>query len=177
MIHFTIFGGTEADLTSNLRVCLTLFGATEIRRPTLAKQVLQAKRRSRNEQHGGKFAFRNRCLVVTIFGGTTVQCPTLAEEFADLRALLTSEAITTQEWDRAVSRLGDEEGGVEFVTLTLFGGFGVEYPSKSAEIEQLEKHAELGLISQREQSAMLQMVEYDPKDARSLLAQVAGGKA
>ena len=112
MIHFTIFAGTETELTANLRVCLTIFGGTDILRPTLAKQILSAKRRSRSDSSGGKFALRKRCLAVTIFGATSIKCPTLAEEFLDLKALLASEAITSQEWDRAVSRLADEETGV-----------------------------------------------------------------
>lgn len=176
MIHFTIFGGTDTELTANLRVCLTVFGATEIRRPTLAKQILNAKRRSRSETYGGKFALRKRCLAVTFFGGTTIHCPTLAEEFLDLKALLAAETITPQEWDRAVSRLSEEEGGVEFITLTVFAGFGVEFPSKSDEIARIEKQGEVGLITQREQNALLQMVEYEPKDARALLTQVAAGQ-
>ena len=175
MIHFTIFAGTETELTANLRVCLTIFGGTDILRPTLAKQILSAKRRSRSDSSGGKFALRKRCLAVTVFGATSIKCPTLAEEFLDLKALLASEAITSQEWDRAVSRLADEDTGVEFITLTVFAGFGVEFPSKSAEIERLEKQTEVGLISQREQNALLHMVEYEPKDARALLSQVVAG--
>ena len=175
MIHFTVFGGTETELTANLRVCFTLFGGTDILRPTLARQILQSKRRSRSESHSGRFALRRRCLAVTVFGATSVQCPTLAEEFVDLKALLASETITRQEWDRAVSRLSEEESAAEFVTLTIFAGFGVEFPSKSDEIDRIEKHAEMGLVNQREQNALLQMAEYDPKDARALLTQVAAG--
>ena len=51
----------------------------------------------------------------------------------------------------------------------------MEFPSKSAEIERLEKQTEVGLISQREQNALLHMVEYEPKDARALLSQVVAG--
>ena len=175
MIHFTVFGGTETELTANLRVCFTMFGGTEILRPTLAKLILQSKRRSRSEGYSGRFALRRRCLAVTLFGATTVRSPTLAEEFVDLKGLLASETITRQEWDRAVSRLSEEDSAAEFVTLTIFAGFGVEFPSRSDEIDRIDKHAEMGLINQREQNALLQMAEYDPKDARALLTQVATG--
>ena len=65
MIHFTIFGGTEAALTPSLRICLTLFGGTELRRPTIARQILTSKRQGRSESISGKYALKNRCLVVT----------------------------------------------------------------------------------------------------------------
>lgn len=173
MIHFTIFGGTEAALTPSLRICLTLFGGTELRRPTIARQILTSKRQGRSESISGKFALKNRCLVVTFFGATEVQCPTLAEEFLDLKALLASEQITASEWDRAVSRLTEEESGVDFITLTLFGGFGLEYPSRSGELERIDKQRELGLISEREQNALSELAQYDPKDARAMLTNMA----
>ncbi len=173
MIHFTIFGGTETTLGPNLRICLTLFGGTELRRPTVARQILTNKRQGRSESISGKFAFKNRCLVVTLFGATEVLCPTLAEEFLDLKSLLASEQITSTEWDRAVSRITEEESGVDFITLTLFGGFGLEYPSRSSELERIDKQRELGLISQREQNALSELAQYDPKDARAMLTNMA----
>ena len=173
MIHFTIFGGTEAQLNPNTRVSLTLFGGTELKSPTLARKILHSKRQSRSEPYGGKFSMRNRCLVVTVFGATEVKCPTLAEEFLDLKALLASEQIDASEWDRAVTRLSEEGSDVDFITLTLFGGFGLEYPSKSSELERIDKHADLGLITQREQNALSELAEYDPRDARTMLTQMA----
>ncbi len=190
MVHFSMFGGTETLLSPNLWMCVTIFAGTELKRPTMARQILNIKQRLRAglpvEPRTAGFSLarfgggqrsavprRSRCFCLTLFGATELQCPTLAEEFVDLKSLLGSEGITPDEWRVAMPLLAEEDGGVDFVTVTMFGGFGVEYPSRKEEVEKLEEHLELGLLSQSERDSLARLTSYAPKDARAMLRQMA----
>ena len=173
MIHFSAFGGTETQITPSLRVCITLFGGTELHRPTMARQILTHKRRGGGFRGSGARFRRSHCFCLTLFGSTEVQCPTLAEEFVDFKSLLDSGDVTAEEWDEAMSFLAQEDAGVDFLTFTLFGGFGIEYPDRSDELKRLDKHLELGLISPEEHGSLTRLAKYEAKDARAMLCQMA----
>ncbi len=43
MFHFTIFGGSEVTLSGQGQFIVTLFGGTDVRKPTLAKRLMQER--------------------------------------------------------------------------------------------------------------------------------------
>lgn len=162
MLHVTIFSGHEGRFRPENRFYLTLFGATELKRPTLAKTLVhrkytrsQAGRQAEKKQPGvleqagiylpdaqkpGKPFF------LTVFGGASIKVPTLAEELIDLQELLTSGEITRDEWASMAYTL--DEAASASASFTLFGGFDeCELPTEEEEIESLAVQSHLGTIT------------------------------
>ena len=75
MIHFCIFGAREGELTPDQRVCVTAFGACSLKRPPIAKLLVEARRRSKEGLTKRSHFF------ITICGATELKLPTLAEEY------------------------------------------------------------------------------------------------
>ncbi len=141
MIHFCVFGAHEGILAPDKVVYFTMFGGCELKQPTLAKRLLEARR---YENMG--MPIRRRNFFVTIFGGTSIKVPTLAEEFLDLQDALRAKLIAFEDWDAAVVHLNDNPG---FGSLTAFGGFeGAELPSEDEEVEGLALNRHIGNISE-----------------------------
>jgi len=141
MFHITIMSGYEGIIRAERKVYLTLFGGSEFKRATIARQLLARRKQQRDPQAGPPRQF-----FLTICGACEIQVPTLAEEFLDLQQLTSGGELTMNDWDRAMAELGTD---VSISSFTLMGGME-EYtlPSESAEIEALALHRHLGNISE-----------------------------
>lgn len=171
MLQFCIFGGYEGRLRPEKKVHVTVFGACELVRPTLARQILSARETGLSRRPTPQITF------VTIFGGTEIRCPTLAEEFVDLKELYQSGVLSNFDWDRLMSEVAanDNDG---FLTFTLFGGFEeAALPSEDVEAEALALHRHLGNISD-EAGRVLQLgVGQQMTQRRSVLRQAISASA
>lgn len=196
MVHFTIFGGSEVTLGLGGKLIVTLFGGTDVRKPTLAKRLMQEKHMLASAQPGpdkdlknvdkvllflgGNYPAgkpgpaRNRSsFILTIFGGVEIKPPSIAEEFMDMRELMSSGLISESEWDQLVGRLY-QMGEMDSVSsFTLFGGMGEGSLSEDEEIKKIHSARELGLIDTEEERALRSVVGRDPQQVRMLLRQTA----
>jgi len=142
-------GGQESQIQPEPKIYITFMGASELRRDTLARQILSKRRRERE----GRTA-PPRQFFLTIMGGTDIRCPTLAEEFIDLQQLIRSGELTPADWDRALRDLGRLD--VSISSFTLMGGFSeCELPSETEEIDSLALQRHMGNIT-REVGDVLQ---------------------
>jgi len=143
MVHFCVFGGHSGELAPGRRVYVTLFGGCELKRPTLAKQVLEMRSRGGVQQ-----APRGQHVFITICGATELKVPTLAEEFIDLQDALTSGLIKPEEWDWAVSQLAAVETR-SVGSFTLFGAFeSSTLPEEDEELDALALSSYVGRLSE-----------------------------
>lgn len=157
MIHVTMFAGHEGQLSGSKFLYVTMFGGTELVRPTLARQILAAR-----QQHGQDAVRRRRPFVLTVFGGTSITSPTLAAEFLDLRELVQAGILRPGDWDRGLAEISRPEDTV--ASLTLFGGFEQNaLPSEEQEIESLAIQTHLGNID--DSSRQVLMAGIGQKDA------------
>ncbi len=141
MIQFCIMSGQESKIRPEAKVYVTLMGGMELKRDTLARQILSQRQRQRQGQIAPPKQF-----FLTIMGATEVTCPTLAEEFIDLQQLMRTGELTMADWDRAMTDLGRLD--VSISSFTLMGGFSEnELPSESAEIDSLALQRHLGNIT------------------------------
>lgn len=139
MIHLCIFGGQDGQLTSGRKVYFTLFGACELRRPTTAKQIIDAR------QRGQPDAARTSHFFITLFGATGLKAPTLAQEYLGLQDALRAGLLTLDDWDRTIARVADANRHA--ASLTLFGRFDTEdLPSENEELDDLALNRHLGHI-------------------------------
>lgn len=137
MVHLCICAGQGGEIEPGRHFYITLFGGTELKRPTLAKMLLKA--RERGEKVAPTVAY-----FITMFGGVDVMQPTLAEEFSDLQAALRSGELTLEEADRALS---DGHGLLRTWKLTIFGGCDTaSVPAEEEELDSLAMLKHAGLI-------------------------------
>jgi hypothetical protein len=136
-----MFGGYDGPFQTDRRGYLTMFGGSDLTRPTLARRIVHARQRA--NQHEPP---RIRCVVITLFGGTDIRYPTLADEYLDLMAMLAAGTLSLDDWDRDIARLRSfDEVGI--TSLTLFGGLDEEaLPEEDQEIDALAMQRHLGNI-------------------------------
>lgn len=140
MIQVTIFSGHDGRLRFDKFLYLTLFGACEMTRPTVARQLLASRKNK-----GDGSAVARMPFFLTIFGAAFIKSPTLVEEFVELREMLAAGLLTMDDWDRAMGDMSD--GSV--ASFTLFGGFDeCELPSMDEEVDSLAVQRHLGAISE-----------------------------
>jgi len=195
MFHFTIFGGSEVTLQGGGQVVFTMFGGTDIRKPTLAKRLMQEKERLQGAQGaqvnhpGGVNRMRHLfgrepaetpaarphrgSFVLTIFGAVELKPPSVAEEFMDMRELVSSGMLDAREWDELVGRLYQMGDLDSISSFTIFGGMGEEPLKQEEEVKKIRSASELGLISENEEKALRSVVGRDPEQVRMLLRQTA----
>jgi hypothetical protein len=139
MIRICLFGGQGGQLPTDRRIYFTMFGTTELRWPTVARQISDMR------QAGTGARQRPPHVFVTIFGGTVIKAPTLANEYLELQSALRSGRLTLDDWDRALGTLDNQSRGP---SLTLFGGFDdAEVPGEDEELEGLALNRHLGYLS------------------------------
>ena len=140
MIQATIFAGHDGELRFDKAFYLTLFGGTDLIRPTMARRILMQREDRRFD------APRRKPFFLTVFAGVEIKAPTLAAEFIDLTEMLKSGALVMADWDRALSELGRSQDSI--ATLTLFAGFDeCVVPSEEEEIDSLAIQCHLGNIA------------------------------
>jgi len=150
MLQLCMFGGYEGCLGPESRVYFTMFGGCNLRRPTLARQLLAAQQENQAEVRQGRKVF------ITIFGGTDITSPTLAEEFIDLREAVRAGTLDPNRWDKYMTELAREERKT-ILSFTLFGGFDeANLPTEDQEVESLALQRHLGTISE-ESGGVLEM--------------------
>ncbi|MFQ5590376.1 MAG: hypothetical protein ACE5HE_04355 [Phycisphaerae bacterium] len=163
MIKVTLFGAHDGCLNFDTQIYLTLFGACEVTRPTLARQLLalrQAERcestdnENRPNRLNGEARFRHRPplrgkpFFFTMFASAEIQSPTLAEEFVDLREAMDSGAITPADCDRLFAGAGLTDTSVG--SITLFGAFEEgKAPPEDKEVDGLAIQRHLGNVSEQ----------------------------
>jgi hypothetical protein len=141
MIQFCIMSGLEARIRPEPKIYVTLMGGCELKRETLARQILAQRQRKREGKEGPPRQF-----FLTIMGATEITCPTLAEEFLDLQQLIRTGELSVADWDRALADLGRLD--VSIASFTLMGAFcECELPSETQEIDSLALQRHLGNIS------------------------------
>ncbi|MFH1748824.1 MAG: hypothetical protein ABIG44_17460 [Planctomycetota bacterium] len=139
MIHLCLFGGQGGQIGDGRKVYMTLFGGCEVRRPTVARQLVEA------QQHGQTNSTTTGPFFITFFGGTSVKAPTLAQEYLDLQDALRSGILTMDQWDRTIARVFGQFRPLG--SLTLFGSFdGDELPSEDEELDDMALNRHLGQI-------------------------------
>jgi len=122
------------------KLYVTLFAGCELRRATVARQILTSRK---SKTAAGSAPLRQ--FFFTVFGGAEIKWPTLAEEFIDLREIVASGALSLDEYERAVVEFGSFEPSIS--SLTLFAGFSeCELPSEEEEIDALALHRHVGTI-------------------------------
>lgn len=141
MVRICMFGGQGGTLTySRYKVYITIFGGCEIKRGSIASQVVSMRSRS---AFGGppRVAF-----FVTLFGGTEIQWPTLVEEYLELMDVLRTGAIDLEEWSRVAAQIvSDEQFNIG--TLTLFGSCDTSAAvGEDEELDRLALASQLGQI-------------------------------
>jgi len=141
MIQFCIMSGYEGRVRAERKLYVTLMGGCELKRATVARQILSQRL---NEREGKTHPPRQ--FFLTIMGGVAIRCPTLAEEFIDLREMINSGALSMDDWDRAIADLGRSD--VSIASFTFMGGFSENaLPEEEEEIESLAVQRHLGTIS------------------------------
>ncbi len=141
MFHFCIFGAQAGQLSASKRVYITICGGCELKRPTLAKQVLERKKR-----HEAGLPVYRQHLIVTVCGATEVQLPTMADEYIDLQDALRSGQLSMREWEEVLVEVSTDDN-IRVGSFTMCGAFeGDELPGESAEIDGLAINRHIGRI-------------------------------
>ncbi len=140
MFHFCMFGGHEGELSGDQEVFVTMFGACELRKPTIAKQLMEHRTRTNAGLPRRKHFF------VTLFGATELKSPTLAEEFLSMQEAIRSGALSVGDWDSALAHLSSGDG-YQYGSFTFMAGMSSsELPDENEEIEGLAINRHLGHI-------------------------------
>ncbi len=169
MVNFCIFAGSEGELSAGKRLYVTVFGGCELRRPTLARQIVEWRR------SGGGGALKPRtAFFLTLFGGVSISAPTLAEEFLDLQDAVRSNLITLEDWDRAIGQLSSGDL-VRTASITVFGAFeGASLPDENSELDKLAAMQHLSRIPpEAVQSLMLGVGQRGPQ-RHAVIREAAG---
>lgn len=148
MFHYTIFGGSHARMAPRAFWAVTVFGGTELTRPTLAQRVLDLEERDSEgpKRFWDRFSNPRDNFILTLFGATVVTEPTLMEEYSALRSLLATGALTGAEIQQRLFRIMTQEREQELTTLTLFAGFHDSRPSRKKQLAALRDGEKAGLI-------------------------------
>src|SRR5262249_10332061 len=179
MFHLTLFGGGAGELPVSDFISVTVFGGTELRRPTLARRLLHLKSMRQAAPSIWRRVFQiDKNIIVTLFGGTEILTPTVLEEYADLRRVLASGALTSDECRQLLNELArDGEGQDLYSAVTLFGGCSVERPSEDEERKALQLGLRTGLITERERETLDGAVGRSEPALAGIMGQLVGAAA
>ena len=155
MFHFTMFGDTQGEMPTAGLTALTLFGGSELVRPTFAQRLMQLRGNPPRRSRWRRLLGLERNLVVTLFGATIVRAPTLTEEFTALRALLDSGSIDAVECRDLLQRLAAKQPLDEVCTsVTLFGATTQRRPTEKQERKALQNARASGTLNADEASQL-----------------------
>lgn len=161
MLHLSIFSGTEAEMPPAGFTSLTIFGASELRRPTLAREILNHRARKDAPKSRWSWLFgSDENFVVTIFGASEVRAPTLVEEHTALSALLRSGQIRREEIPALIDGIEARLGGSgAYRTFTLFGSCWTQGAGAKRERKAIETAVSNGDIDERTRRRLDSLVE------------------
>src|SRR5688572_27454473 len=150
MFHLTLFSAAEARLVPAGNTCLTLFGSTALRAPTVAQRVTRlAGLQQRTPSRWDRLLGRNQVLLLTLFGYTEIALPTLVDEYAALRELAARPDVPHDRLRALCETLRAHENcGLDMATFTLFGHCHVGRPSPKRELSAIERARKGGLDGQ-----------------------------
>ncbi|MFQ5490312.1 MAG: hypothetical protein ACE5GE_06275 [Phycisphaerae bacterium] len=165
MLQICLCGAYEGQLPASKRLFFTMFGACELRRPSLARRLIEAQGA---EASKGR---RPRCAVITVCGATEIKVPTLAEEFIDLQEAVRSGVLSMDSLEQYAGHLGSTDSDSVF-SLTLFGAFEeANLPSEDEEVDGLAIQRHLGNISDSAASVLQMGVGQNDSHRRAILRQ------
>ncbi len=173
-MSFTIFGASEAEITSSGFTSVTLFGGTELRRQTVAERIM--RRRAVAGRKPGiweSLVGRDRPLAITFFGVTNIVSPTIIEEYSAVRSLLESGTITGEECMALVGSLASPDSREEITRVTLFRGCGIGPVSEKKQRKALDVAERSGAISSRTRGELEQAIGCPDRAATSIVARAA----
>jgi hypothetical protein len=155
--HYAIFGSTEGDITAERFSALTLFGATFLRRPTLAQRI-QDLRAGRIERPGllRRLAGTDRGLILTLFGATEIRSPTVIEEYTALRNLVQSGSMTAAECRDLLNRVDLRDN---YVAFTLFGACTSGRLARNKQLKALEASEKAGVLDGDERRTLTDLID------------------
>lgn len=141
MVHFSIFGGQDGQLSAGRAIYVNVFGGASLRRPPVANRLYDLAR-------GNPSDSRTRYFFLSVFGGLSIKWPTLAEEYLALLEALRGGLVRIEEWDRVVAGPGADPLG-RTGSLSLFGGIDTDaLPSEDEELDALSLQRHSGAIPQ-----------------------------
>ena len=168
VFHLTLFGATEGEVSPAGFTALTVFSGAELRRPTLATQLVHMKNRLQTKPRAwDRILGTDKNLVLTVFGATVLTAPTLIEEYSALAGLLRAGTLTSADCGRLLDDLaaqGSETGWCR--TLTLFGACVTRYPSADRERKALDVASRTGAVTATVRNA-LETVIGAPRQAKT----------
>jgi len=173
MFHLTLFGGTEGEIAPSGFTALTLFGGSELRRPTLASQLLHLKnRREHKRRSWQRLLGSDQNLILTLFGGTVIVVPTMVEEYTALAAVLRSGTVSRDEFTALLQQLttGGQRGLSR--TMTLFGVCVVRHPSPAKERKALEVAAKTGAVTAKARESLETIIGAPPESRAGSLGKL-----
>lgn len=175
MIHFTAFGATEAEISPNGFTALTVFGAAEFRRATLAQRIMHRRReKGKKRSWWDRWLGRDRSMVITVFGGTEITCPTIMEEYAAVRSLVESQAISKEECLAWIENVADgDDMSADLSRVTLFGVCTYEPPTVKAERKALDAAEGAGIITAGTRQELSQAIGCPSGSAAGVVARAA----
>jgi hypothetical protein len=164
MFHLTLFAGTEGEIPPAGFTAFTAFGGAELRRPTLASQLLHLKNRGhRRPSRLARLLGTDKNLIMTVFGGTVLLAPTLIEEYSALQGLLRSGTVSGDECTALLDRLAADDGDPSLCrTVTLFGACVTRHPSAAKERKALEAATKAGAVTNAIRRALDEIVGSPP---------------
>lgn len=164
MFHVTLFAGTEGEIPPAGFTALTVFGGSELRRPTLASQLLYLKHRNaRAKRRWARLMGTDKNLILTLFGVTVLLAPTVIEEYTALSGLMRSGTLSHDECSALLDRLAADDSEASICrTLTLFGGCVTRHPSAAKERKALEAASKTGAVSSAIRQALDEIVGAPP---------------
>ncbi|MGE0479759.1 MAG: hypothetical protein AB7Q17_04735 [Phycisphaerae bacterium] len=150
MLRVCLFGGQGGHLSpGRFTVYITIFGGCELRRGTIASQVL-ARRTS-----GVPIQTERRAYFLTIFGAAELVLPTLASEYLELMEGLRNGSLDLDEWTRLAAQVASDRD-LYIGSFTAFGGFDdSSVASEDDELDQLALAAQLGQIPETARQVLM----------------------
>lgn len=161
MFHFCLFAGTEGEMPPIGLTALTIFGGTELRRPTLAREILVHRAtRGRTRRRWTWLFGSEENLVISVFGATSLVEPTLAEEYAAMLALVRSGQVTKEELPALLDGIEAQANGRNsYRSFTLFGACVTHRRSATKERKALDAAVANGGIEPRARAWLETLVE------------------
>lgn len=141
MLRVCLFGGQGGQLSSGrFTIYVTIFGACELRRGTIASQLLSRR------TTGLPIQTERRAFFFTVFGAAELILPTLSAEYLELMEGLRNGSLDLEEWTRLAAQVSSERD-LYIGSFTAFGGFDdASVASEDDELDQLALAAQLGQI-------------------------------
>ena len=174
MIHFTLFGATDARVSAAGFTAFTVFGGTDLHLPTLAERILHRRRTQGRKVSGlDRWLGKDRSIAFTIFGATDFNQPTLVEEYAALRNLVQSGVIDRVECRALIESLAGDDPLLDISRFTVFGASALVSPSKKQETKALDAAENTRTISPNTRRELDQAIGCPTSTAAEIVARAA----